>query len=453
MIPVSREVQFLTEKLQENGFEAFLVGGCVRDALLKKAPKDYDVATDALPDEVVGIFSSRRVIKTGITHGTVTVIIDNIPVEVTTYRIEGEYHDNRRPSHVAFTDSILHDLSRRDFTINAMAYSVIDGLKDPFGGRADLESGIIRAVGDPKKRFAEDALRIVRALRFASELGFQIEQNTAAAMAEFKDNLNSIAAERVSNEFMRMLCGDNVREVLISHREIISVIIPELRPAFDFDQRNFHHCFDVYRHLVEVAACVPASPSLRLAGLLHDVGKPGLYSLGEDGIGHFYGHANAGCEIAKIVTERLKLDTKSKKLISDLVFRHDLLIETTEKAVKHVMNRYSPEFFLLLLDLKKADILGQHPDYWYRLIIIDELRKLYEKIMEEKSCFSIRDLKIDGNDLLKAGIAEGPEIGEILGDCLNKVISGMIINTHEALLEYVIINYKSKNTGDEGIGK
>jgi tRNA nucleotidyltransferase (CCA-adding enzyme) len=453
MIPVSREVAQLTATLRAKGFEAFLVGGCVRDALLRKAPKDYDVATDALPEDVESIFGNRRVIRTGIAHGTVTVIIDNIPIEVTTYRIEGEYRDNRRPSHVAFTDSILHDLSRRDFTINAMAYSDADGLKDPFGGQADLNAGVLRAVGDPHRRFGEDALRIVRALRFASELGFVIEEHTAAAMHAHKVNLGSIAAERVSNELMRMLCGEHVRDVLVDYREIVAVVIPELRPAFDFDQHNFHHCHDVYRHLVEVTANVPPVPTLRLAGLLHDIGKPGLFSRGEDGVGHFYGHAAASCDIAKAVTERLKLDTKSKRLVADLVFRHDLLVETTEKAVKHIMNRYTPEFFLLLLDLKRADILGQHPDYWYRVIIIDELRKLYDKIMEEKSCFSIRDLNIDGNDLLKAGIAEGPAIGEILAECLNKVISGSVVNTHDALMDDILKNYKYNITGDDKIGE
>ncbi len=452
MIPVSREVRLLTDKLRENGREAFLVGGCIRDALLRKAPKDYDVATDAVPEEVIRIFAGSRVIRTGIAHGTVTVIIDNIPVEVTTYRIEGEYRDNRRPAHVAFTDSILHDLSRRDFTINAMAYSEQDGLKDPFGGQADLEAGIIRAVGEPGRRFSEDALRILRALRLASELGFTIEPDTAEAMDRYRGNLRSIAAERVAAELMRMLCGEHILEVLLRYREILAVVLPELRPAFDFDQKNPHHCFDVYRHLAEVASRVPPVPQLRLAGLLHDIGKPGCFSVDDEGTGHFYGHSAAGCEIAKAVTERLRLDMKTRKTVADLVYRHDLIVETTEKAVKHMMNRYSPEFFLLLLDIKRADVLGQHPDYWYRLIILDELRRLYDAIMEEKSCFAVRDLKIDGNDLLRAGVPEGPEIGRILGGCLNAVIGGKVANAHEALLEYAIMYHKTGEddaTGDQ----
>ena len=260
------EISAILKKLTDSSYEAYLVGGCVRDFLLGKEVKDFDISTNAKPEEVKAVFSGYRVIETGIDHGTLTVIIDRIPAEVTTFRSDGEYFDHRRPSEVIFTDCVTEDLSRRDFTINAMALNRDGGILDPFGGRDDLREGIIRCVGDPRRRFAEDSLRIMRGMRFACVTGFSIEGNTAGSMKKHKDLLNAVSAERIGKEFMEMICGDKVEGILTEFRDIIGTIIPELKASFDFDQRNPHHCYDIYTHSVKTAAALPADPLLRMAG-------------------------------------------------------------------------------------------------------------------------------------------------------------------------------------------
>ena len=314
-----KEVKNAIGRLEAAGYEAFAVGGCVRDSLLGNEPGDYDLTTAAKPEETKRVFQGEKIVETGIKHGTVTVILGETPLEITTFRVESEYRDNRRPERVEFTKSIEEDLARRDFTMNALAYSESRGIVDPFGGEADIKAGIIRAVGDPEKRFREDALRIMRALRFASALGFEIEPETEKALLENRALLLNVSAERLSEELLKLLCGQNVRRVLMKYTDVLGVILPELLPMKGFSQQNPHHVYDVLEHSAAAAEKVPPRPALRLGALLHDVGKPRCFTIDENGVGHFYGHAEISAQMAEEILGRLRLDSAAKKEVVSLV--------------------------------------------------------------------------------------------------------------------------------------
>lgn len=433
------EVAAVLERLRSGGYEAYLVGGCVRDFLSGIRAKDHDIATSAKPEEIKGVFHDYTVIETGIKHGTVTVLSGGSPVEVTTFRTDGEYPDKRRPSEVSFTDSVVEDLSRRDFTVNAIAYSPESGLIDPFGGVDDLKSKIIRAVGDPEKRFSEDPLRILRGMRFASVTGFEVEDYTAKSMISSGHLLNFVSAERIGKEFTDMICGKAVEDVLLRFRDIVSVIIPELNDSFDHDQMNPHHCYDIYTHSVRTAAAVPAEPVLRLAGLLHDIGKPETFSVGADGVGHFYGHAKISAEITEKVCLRLKLNSFSVRMVTELVRRHDYMIEPEMKYIRRAVSKFGEDLFLKLMELKRADGLAADPGDRTKQELTTKLISLYEQMVEEDLCFKIGDLAINGDDLIATGIPEGPRIGRLLDACLQAVISDELQNTHDVLISYAII--------------
>lgn len=453
----------IIETLEKNGFDAFLVGGCVRDALLGIVPTDYDIATNAIPKQVIDVFGDSfidkvddtledynenlaqktYVVETGIAHGTVTVVIESFPVEVTTFRIDGAYTDNRRPDSVSFSSSINDDLSRRDFTINAMAYSDKTGIIDPFYGQKDLEDKIIRCVGDPESRFSEDSLRILRAVRFASVLGFSIEPGTKTAIDKLRNSIKTVATERITAEFSRLICGPYIESILFEFRDLIAVIIPEIEAAFDFSQHNPHHSFDVYTHLVKAVTYVPAKLSIRLAALFHDIGKPSTFFRDSDGTGHFYGHQKVGAEMVKTILDRLKFDNSTKKRTFDLVLYHDIKIDADKKSVKHILNRFSEDFFLDLIALKKADVSAQQTsEMTGRIAFLDELLRIYREIIEENACFSLKDLAISGEDVIKLGVTPGRQIGEILDDCLHQVICEHIKNEKQQLLDYIVENTK-----------
>lgn len=435
-------VRLVLNLLKEHGFESYLVGGCVRDAIMGIEPKDYDVTTNALPEDTMRIFRSFPVIETGIIHGTVMVVIDSFPVEITTYRIEGEYRDKRRPSSVMFTDSVNEDLSRRDFTINAMAYSETEGLVDPFGGQKDIIEKRIRCVGDPSKRFEEDALRILRAVRFSAVLGFRISTETKKALMDHMETVTSVAMERIASEFSGMICGNNIGHILEEYPALLTVFIPEIKPMIGFEQHNPYHIFDVYSHTIRVVENSPQRLAVRLAALFHDIGKPHTYFLDDDGIGHFYGHQKCGAGIAEEILNRMKYDNETKIRVRDLIENHDIWIQADPKVIKRILNRFSESFLTDLIDLKKADVQGQNPNLQGRLTELDRILILARQIIEENQCFSLKDLELTGKDLISNGIPPGILMGKLLEDCLQKVIEEQLPNRREVLLRHAVDNYE-----------
>ena len=422
-------------RLRAAGHAAYAVGGCVRDSMMGLPPTDYDVATSATPEETLRVFSGERVVETGVKHGTVTVLIGEASVEVTTFRVDGAYSDARRPDAVTFTPSLPADLARRDFTVNAMAYDEREGLVDPYGGAADIAMRVIRCVGDPDTRFREDALRILRALRFAAVLDFSIEPETAAALRRNAPLLEKISAERVNAELCKLLCGRNVRAVLLDYGDVLGVPIPELLPMRGFDQHNPYHIYDIWEHTAAAVENAPPTVVLRLAALLHDVGKPPCFTLDEGG-GHFYGHATTGAEMADTILRRLRFDTATRERVVLLVREH-CGFELTERAVKRALNRLGQEAFFELLELMRSDNLAQSPALRYRQSWIDAVERLGREVLEKEACFSLKDLAVDGKDLIAAGYAPGPALGAALKTLLDAVIDGKAPNEKAALLAYL----------------
>lgn len=422
----------LLSGLHEAGFSACAVGGCVRDSLLGKTPHDWDVATAARPEQVKTLFSGFRALDTGLRHGTVTLLTDGGPVEVTTYRVESGYSDHRRPDGVLFTDDQQADLARRDFTVNAMAF---DGEKliDPFGGQDDLRMRRIRAVGDPQARFAEDGLRILRALRFSAQLGFTVEARTGAALLQRCGLLKEISAERVRTELWTLLSGDCV-PVLRSFAPVFAVILPELAPTFGFDQRNRHHVYGVWEHTLHALEAAPPDQLLRLALLLHDCGKPSCFSVGKDAQGHFYGHADKSAVLADAALRRLRFDNGTRERIVRLIALHDHDLPPTEKGIRRWLTRLPPEDLRLLIALKRADNAGQNPKY-SRAAEWDEAERILGEVLARNECHSLAQLAVRGEDLLALGY-RGQEVGQKLNELLETVIAGAK-NDRESLLKHV----------------
>ena len=435
-IELPQAVRIAIDKLNSAGHEAYIVGGCVRDALRGVVPQDYDMTTSALPEETKEIFSEYRIIETGMKHGTVTALIDGQSLEITTFRVDGEYEDHRRPAEVRFTRSLKEDAARRDFTVNAMAYSPESGVMDFFGGAEDLEKGIIRAVGDPDRRFNEDALRIMRAVRFASVLGFEIEEETSRSMLRNRGLLADISAERINVELSKLLLGKDCGRILTEYAVILGEIIPEIVPAFGFDQRNPHHIYDVYAHTVKAVESCPFDRNVRMAALLHDIGKPSVFSVGADGVGHFYGHSEVSVEIAAKVLDRLRFDNDSKKEILTLIKYHDPVINPEKSAVGRWARRLGMDTLLKLLDLKAADNLAQAPKCAERLKNYDLIREIIGEMIEENACFSLKNLAVNGGDLIKdAGYQPGRGVGVALSALLDAVISGDLPNERDVLIK------------------
>ena len=421
------------EILENNGYEAYFVGGCVRDMLMGIAPHDFDITTSALPEETVAAFDGFRVILTGLKHGTVTVLIENEPIEITTFRSDGEYSDHRRPESVSFSRKLEDDLSRRDFTVNAMAYSKRTGLIDLYGGKEDINKRLIRAVGEPEKRFTEDALRILRALRFASEKEFLIEPETAKAIRKCLPLIEFVSAERIFSELKRLIMGKGAERVMMDYPEVICRVVPALADCVGFDQHNPHHIYDVYGHTVRALGACPFDIDVRLAALLHDVGKPSTFTL-SDGVGHFYGHTDASLSLAKETLDLLKCDNRTADTVLTLIKYHDPVIEPTEKAVKRLMNKIGSENLDKLLSLKAADNLAQSPDCAARLVTYDEIRRIMSEIESKKECFSLKSLEVNGDDLIAIGVPKGKEIGALLERLLGAVIDGEAPNDRQHLI-------------------
>jgi tRNA nucleotidyltransferase (CCA-adding enzyme) len=421
--------------LNNNGYEAYLVGGCVRDILLGAGPKDWDITTNALPHETEKAFAGHKIIKTGLRHGAVTVLIDGLPLEITAYRIDGRYCDNRRPDEVRFVEHLQEDLARRDFTVNSLAMDINGEIKDYFGGADDIKNKIIRCVGDPDKRFREDGLRMLRALRFASVMGFFVEARTSKALFANKELLLNISAERINAELTKLLCGINVKAVLKEYAELIGVVIPEILPCIGFDQHNPYHVHDVWGHTLEVVANAEATPLMRWTALLHDIGKPRCFALDENGVGHSYKHETASGEIADEIMRRLKFDNTGRNTVKALIYAHMDAFSPTKKVVKKLMNKYGEDMLRTLLMFKRADILGHSEEYRRRQNEISECERLIDETIAENECFSLKDLAADGNDMMALGL-KNAEIGKALNLLLTNVIDGNVENEREKLTEY-----------------
>lgn len=438
-IEIPRNAQRVLGALEAAGFEAFVVGGCVRDALMGRVANDWDITTNALPQQTHELCEAAgfAVFDTGIEHGTVTVHVDHEPFEVTTYRADGSYSDGRHPDSVTFLPSIDGDLARRDFTVNALAYSDSTGLVDLYGGLEDLSARRLRSVGDPHKRFAEDGLRIIRGIRFSSVLGFSIEEQTARAIHEDRELLLPVAMERISAEFLKLLCGDNVVRVLLEYRDVIATFLPQLAPEFDFDQRNPYHIYDVWEHSVRSCGVIEPDPTLRLAALIHDIGKPSTFTVDEAGVGHFYGHADAGAPIAEDVCRTLKLSNAMRKNVVALVEHHDRVLPMSPKSIRRLIARLGEDTCRQLYKVFAADKLTHSGlSQVENIQALKASMELFEETLAGMSAFSERDLAIDGLDLIALGFEKGPILGELKSEIFAKVIDEELPNDREALLAY-----------------
>lgn len=436
-IKIPQYVIPVLDRLTENGFEAYIVGGCVRDALMNKKPHDYDVCTDCTPDKMLKVFADFHVIETGLKHGTLTVMSEHIPVEVTTYRSDGDYTDHRRPDSVHFERELKEDLKRRDFTVNAMCYNPDTGLVDMFGGSDDLQNRTIKCVGEARDRFEEDALRIIRALRFASVLDFEIEEKTAAAMREKAHLLEYVSAERIFSELKKLLCGKAVFRIMQEYSDLMALMIPELKPCIGCVQNCPHHCYDVYGHICKSIENIETDEELRLTMLFHDIGKPLKKTTGEDGIDHFKLHPLAGADIAEEVLKRFKSSNKTAARIIPLIKEHDNRIPPKRRSVKRLISKYDYDFFCDWLEVRRADTLAQSEfRRQEKMEELDMLEKIGEEIMAEECCLKRSDLAVGGKDMIALGY-QGKTISKALDFVLEAVIDEVIPNEKESIIEYL----------------
>lgn len=438
-IQLPNAVQYIIETIEQAGFEAYAVGGCVRDSILGRVPDDWDITTSAKPEDIKRIF--RHTVDTGIQHGTVTVLIKKECYEVTTYRIDGEYEDSRHPKEVSFTSLLSEDLRRRDFTINAMAYNETNGLVDLFGGREDLKKGIIRCVGNPRERFGEDALRIMRAVRFSAQLGYAIEEQTEAAIKELAHTLTHISIERIQVELVKLLISKHPEYVLrLYELGLTKVFLPEFDIMMETSQNNPHHLYSVGMHTVKAMEVVSSDRVIRLTMLLHDVGKPATRSTGEDGVDHFHGHPNLGSEMAKRILRRMRFDNDTIEKVSLLVLYHDYgnAISATPAFARKLMHRVKLENFPLLLEIRRADILAQSEfDREKKLGKLEALKIAYEEVVDQGLCVRLKDLAVTGNDLIQAGMKQGQALGEVLNRLLEEVLENPALNQKEILMDLI----------------
>ena len=426
----------ILQTLNSAGFEAYLVGGCVRDLLRGVEPHDWDVCTSALPEETETCFAGQRIIETGLKHGTVTVMEKGEPYEITTYRTEGPYSDSRRPDFVRFVPDLEEDLARRDFTMNAIAMDLDGNLRDPYGGVDDIKTGLIRCVGKPDHRFQEDGLRVMRALRFAAVFGYEVEEQTARAVHENRAMLDRVAAERINVELCKLLVGQNAGDVLRQYPDVFCQFWPQLGPLVTLAQNNPWHCWGGWEHTIHTLEAVPNDVTLRLAMLLHDIGKPACKSTDENGIDHFYSHPAVSAQLADQMLQGLKFDNKTRERVVLLVERHDAQLPPRSQVIRRWLGRLGPEAFFQLLEVKRADNMGQAPGKVQdRLAELDVIRAKAERILAERQCLTLKDLAVNGRDVIAVGIEPGPEVGQVLNGLLGQVLNGEILNERETLLK------------------
>lgn len=442
-IEVPAPVQFIIQELEKCGHEAYMVGGCVRDSILGRSPHDYDICTSATPDEIMKSFPYEHIIPTGLQHGTVTILINNEPYEVTTYRIDGEYTDCRRPNRVEFTKNLIKDLERRDFTINAMAYNPRTGLIDPFGGMGDIKNKRILCVGSARDRFSEDALRILRAIRFAAQLNFTISEVTHIEILQQYRKLSNISTERIHSEFCKIILSNNFHVQMFFYEKIFGLFIPEIKDMIGFPQNNPYHIYDVWEHTIKAVKWCSEFKStdliIRLAVFFHDIGKPHSYQDGADGVRHFKGHGRVSADMTDTIMRRLRFDNDTREKVVELVYYHDATFEVGAKYVKRWLNKIGEKQFRRLLELRKSDIKAQNPVYMEeRLERIADIENILENILIERQCFTVGDLAINGTDVMRVmEIKEGKDVGNWLNVILDRVIDGRLKNDRDELMYWM----------------
>lgn len=437
LIPENGKI--ILDILNNNGFEAYAVGGFVRDNLMNRPCGDFDVTASALPEETEQLLKKHNIkyIETGLKHGTITAVIDKEPIEITTFRADGEYKDNRRPETVSFVSNIKEDLSRRDFTVNAMAYNDDKGIVDLFGGQKDIENKIIRCVGDADKRFKEDALRIMRALRFSAVLGFEIEEKTKKAVFENKQLLLNVAPERIFTELCKMLSSDNIYNVLNDFKEVFAVIIPELEPSFECVQNNPWHIYNVYQHIIHSVENAPKDSELRLTMLFHDIGKPEVKTTDSRGIDHFKTHAAVSADIAEKILKRFHASNRITDKVTQLIYYHQSVENVDDIRVKRWLGKIGEDQTRNLFKVRMADLKAHNPEKIdYEVTKLTQLQQELEDIVSAGETFSLKDLAVHGNDLIALGY-KGREIGEKLSEILNLVIDEKLNNTKEDIIAYI----------------
>ncbi len=435
-------VEYILNRLAECGFEGYIVGGSVRDLLCGETPNDFDFCTDATPVEIKKCFADHRMLDIGAKHGTVTLILENTNYEITTFRTEEGYRDRRRPDKVCFVRDISSDLARRDFTINAMAYNRLVGIIDLFGGEEDLRNRVIRTVGDANLRFEEDALRIMRALRFASALGFSIEEQTEKAIFDSRALLLDVSSERLRDELSKLLVGDGVVDILLRYSSVLEVFIPEISASIGFLQHSPHHRYDVYEHTARSIGTAPKQLEVRLTLLFHDLAKPQCFTTDEQGVGHFYNHQKIGSDIAIDALRRLRYKNETVSAVAELVRWHQSDIATTQKSVKRWLSKLGTDRFFQLIDVKIADNRALCAyDVTDRIDRFHAIGLMAKEIVEQNACLSIKDLAIDGNDLKSLGIPQGKEIGRALSVLLEKVLNETLPNEKHELIRYIKLHH------------
>lgn len=436
-INIPADANELIHTLQNNGHSAYIVGGCVRDSILGRTPHDWDICTSATPSQMLEIFKGKKIIETGLQHGTVTVVVNGEPYECTTFRIDGIYSDNRRPDTVTFTDKLVEDLRRRDFTINAMAYNDEEGLIDPFNGMEDIKYKKISCVGFAEDRFGEDALRILRAIRFAAQLEFTIMPGTDREIHKQYKNLENISIERINSEFCKIASSNDFCVELLLYKDVFSLFIPELKDMFDFPQNNPWHIWDVFGHTIHVVEyCDSDDLVVRLAVFFHDFGKPHSYQDEEDGIRHFKGHGKISADMTDSIMKRLRFDNETRNDVVELVYYHDATFEVGKKYVKRWLNKIGEKQFRRLLQVKKADNKAQNLELSSdRIKELSEIEAIIDEVLQEDECFSLKDLAVNGKDLIGVGYKAGKELGNALNKLLQLVIDGDCPNEKEKLLQ------------------
>lgn len=443
-ISIPENVKTALDLIERNGYSAYIVGGCVRDCAMGKEPHDWDMTTSSPPGETERIFSSFRVIPTGIKHGTVTVIIDGTQIEITTMRTDGDYLDSRHPENVSFTDDINEDLSRRDFTINAIAYNPASGAIDPFGGLEDIKNRRIKCVGDPDRRFGEDALRVLRAIRFSSVLDFEIEEKTAGSVIRNRALLKNISAERKRDELGKLLCGKNVEDVLTKYSEVIFTVIPELEALDGFDQRTPYHIYDIWLHTVKVVSAIKNTRELKVAALLHDIGKPDKFTVDENGCGHFKGHPEVSERMSREILGRLKFSNEEIMTICLAVRYHDLRPDGTKRQLVKWCSKYGMDNIRNAVEIMKADAAAQNPDFFEkRNELYRKTDLILDEIKDRKLCLTLKELRVDGNDMAAMGLS-GRDIGAALEFLLDSVLDGKLDNDRKKLLSAAESEFRSK---------
>jgi tRNA nucleotidyltransferase (CCA-adding enzyme) len=439
-IDLPENVQFILNTLEFNDYKAYVVGGCVRDSLLNIVPKDWDICTDCLPETILEIFKDFNVIKTGLQHGTVTVVIENVPYEITTFRKDGDYTDRRRPDSVKFVSDVVLDLSRRDFTVNSMAYNHKEGLIDPFCGQEDLNNRIIRCVGVPDDRFEEDALRLLRAARFACRFNFMIESATMRSMYDYASTIEKISQERITSELNQILLSPNfiTGMKLLKQSNLLKYVLPELFDCIDVQQNNNYHQYKVYDHILRSVTNIEPKLYLCLTMLFHDIAKPQCKTTDEKGIDHFYRHNEVGARMTDIILRRMKYDNETITKVVQLVSIHNCDIPCTIGAVKRWLNKIGEDTFRDLLKVKYADMYAQSVySIEQKKPKLAQLKLLLEQVLVANECFSKKDLAINGANLIDMGFKEGKIIGEIINELVKMVIDSPEINTKERLLRIV----------------